>query len=825
MRNFATTLAAVSTLWLAACGGGGGGGSSNPPPPPPAPQAQTIAFTTAGPVTRALSEGSYTNAASGGAGTGAITYSSSSAGVATVSNAGTVTFLTTGSTTITATKASSTGFLAATASYTLNISAEAPLSFAAWMGPQETRVTFTGPLAGLEFLRSTQLDCNAANFNTCTGTAASAAGTTPVDSVARLGLEVNWWLRRGASVSPPLRINATQLDGRVRANAVSWRGKLWRVGGAAPPWVADNKVWNSDDGDRWTLVTGITGMPDRSPGTFVVFNDRLWLLGGMGGSVFSGITYNNDVWSSGDGITWRQDVVNAPWSGRTGHSALVFNSRLWVIGGSPNPFVAPVGGDDAWSSADGITWVEETHDGPFAVGARATVLNGRIYTMGGDENSTLRNDVWSSADGRTWRNETNAAPFPTRHSNVFAAVNGRLIVAAGFADLTSYRLRNDVWSSADGITWTEETARAPFSGRADVAAAVHNGRLFLLNGWITDWLGGAIQFRSFYSTEVWSTGDGANWKEHSPHAGGLYPGTYQALAHNGRLWVVGGWDGYPRNDSWSSTDGMTWTRVPLVNGFEPRMGQATTVYNGEFWVSGGGPVSYTNAPSYPLADVWHSADGANWTRATQAAAFSQRGGHSMVVFNNHLLIIGGYADNGTGNYLATSDVFSSTDGATWTPVPQIAPFDPTFNSQALVLNGRLWLLGVPGATSDVWSTADGATWRAEPPSPFHALALQLRSATVHDGRLYITGGGRIVPNDPLPAFENAIYSSADGATWTPVNAGPRYSARAEASMLSFDNKLWVLGGTDANSLKNDVWKSEDGGVTWQMRYVGSIPYP
>jgi hypothetical protein len=821
MRNFATILAAVSTLWLAACGGGGGGGSSNPPPQPPAPQAQTIAFTTAGPVTRALSEAAYTNAASGGAGTGAITYSSSSAGVATVSNAGAVTFLTAGSTTITATKASSTGFLAATASYTLNISAEAPLSFAAWMGPQETRVTFTGPLAGLEFLRSTQLDCNVANFGTCAGNTASALSTTPVDAVARLGLEVNWWLRRGASVSPPLRINATQLDGRARASAVSWRGKLWRVGGAPSPWFPDTQVWNSDDGDRWTLVTATTGLPPRYPGTFVVFNDRLWLLGGMGGSIFTTVTYNNDIWSSGDGITWRQELAQAPWPGRSGHSALVFNNRLWVIGGLPDPFGTQAGGDDAWSSADGITWVEETHDAPFAKGAQATVLNGRIYTLGGDDTTALQKDVWSSADGRAWRRETAAAPFAARYLNVFATLNNRLIIAGGFDDRTNNHVVNDVWSSADGITWTEETAHAAFTPRGNVAFAVHNGRLFMLNGFVTDYLGGMIQPRTFYSREVWSTANGADWKEHSPHAGALYAGTYQALAHNGRLWVVGGWDGSPRIDSWSSTDGMTWTRVPLVAGYEPRMGQATALYNDQFWVSGGGLVN-TGIPNTNLADVWRSADGATWTRVTQAAAFGQRIGHAMVAFNNQLFILGGFADDGTGNYIPTNHVFSSTDGATWTPVTQLAPFDPSYYARALVLNGRLWLIGVTGA-NDVWSTADGATWRAEPVSPLRGL--QLRSATVHDGRLYITGGGRFIVNEPIPVFENALYSSVDGQTWTPVNAGPRYSARADASMVSFDSKLWVLGGTDADSAKNDVWKSEDNGVTWQMRYVGSISYP
>ena len=120
----ANGLVASLAFALASCGGGGGsGGESNPPPPPPAPQAQAISFATAGPVTRPRRDATYTNVASGGAGTGAMTYQSSNTGVATVNGSGVVTFVTAGSTTITANKAADANFLAASANYTLTITA------------------------------------------------------------------------------------------------------------------------------------------------------------------------------------------------------------------------------------------------------------------------------------------------------------------------------------------------------------------------------------------------------------------------------------------------------------------------------------------------------------------------------------------------------------------------------------------------------------------------------------------------------------------------------------------------------------------------------
>lgn len=43
-------------------------------------------------------------------------------------------------------------------------------------------------------------------------------------------------------------------------------------------------------------------------------------------------------------------------------------------------------------------------------------------------------------------------------------------------------LLNDVWSSPDGIEWTEVTAEAPWTARAGAALVVKNGYLWLIGG-------------------------------------------------------------------------------------------------------------------------------------------------------------------------------------------------------------------------------------------------------------------------------------------------------------------------------------------------------
>src|SRR5262245_36108502 len=75
-------------LLFSGCGGGGGAGSRPTPPPspsgPPAPAPQTIAFANVDPIAHTYGDAAFTSVASGGAGTGAISYVSGTPAVATV---------------------------------------------------------------------------------------------------------------------------------------------------------------------------------------------------------------------------------------------------------------------------------------------------------------------------------------------------------------------------------------------------------------------------------------------------------------------------------------------------------------------------------------------------------------------------------------------------------------------------------------------------------------------------------------------------------------------------------------------------------------------
>jgi hypothetical protein len=135
-----------------------------------------------------------------------------------------------------------------------------------------------------------------------------------------------------------------------------------------------------------------------------------------------------------------------------------------------------------------------------------------------------------------------------------------------------------------------------------------------------------------------------------------------------------------------------------------------------------------------------------------------------------------------------------------------------------VLNGSVWLFSPENgvmATNAVYHSADGTNWNlATAAAGFSPRMSQM--ACVHNGRIFVAGG--CGDGSPMGPTTNDVWWTADGTNWVRATAGAGWSCRASGQMCSFNDKLWIVGGTywgeDAWHVSADVWSSEDNGTNW-----------
>jgi hypothetical protein len=318
-----------------------------------------------------------------------------------------------------------------------------------------------------------------------------------------------------------LSISLILIISGVSANTVSPAG-----GASATPQVYNSAVISDPSPVmEWTPATEHAQFSDRQGHSTVVFDNSIWVIGGMKAKTPS--TYFSEVWRSDDGITWTLVTPDAAFGGRAGHRSVVFDNRIWVIGGRDGKTLDPL--NDVWYSSDGVTWTRAAASAPFAPrwDFGLTVFDGRMWVLGGSE------------DGPT---------------------------------------HNDVWYSSDGVTWTEATPHAGFSPRMEPSAVTYNGKIWVTGGF--DWAG--------VYNDVWTSEDGVKWTLVSPHAP-FIPRRYQNMEPaGGKLWVIGGSDGKNTlNDVWYTTDGITWTPVAGQSRFPPRYAFTTASFDDRLWVIAG----------------------------------------------------------------------------------------------------------------------------------------------------------------------------------------------------------------------------------------------
>ncbi len=306
--------------------------------------------------------------------------------------------------------------------------------------------------------------------------------------------------------------------------------------------------------------------------------------------------------------------------------------------------------------------------------------------------------------------------------------------------------------------WELVTMTAPFAPRDGAGALTLDGRMWLLGGWNP---GDKVNFPRICNSEVWSSPDGLHWTEVNEQA--PWEGRHTAgwVVHQDKLWVVGGDcnQHHYQNDVWNSSDGVTWTRVCDNVPWGDRALQFAYSFRGKIWVMGGQtmPAFAPGPPETFYNDVWCSEDGAHWTRVLEHAPWSPRGMSSgQAIFQApgqpapEMWIIGGgtYDTPTTPTRQFYNDVWSTPDGVHWTCHTEHAAFPPRQYHEVAAWDGKMWVMEGyhkdGGNRKDVWYSSDGETWAELPNTPWkprHAASL-----FVHDDALWMVAGNNMQPD-------------------------------------------------------------------------------
>ncbi|MFG1496443.1 hypothetical protein ABMA57_07400 [Saccharospirillum sp. HFRX-1] len=594
-----------------------------------------------------------------------------------------------------------------------------------------------------------------------------------------------------------------------------------------------------------TTLLNTQQFPKKSEHQAVYFKGRFWLVGG--GPDLANEGQDDDLWSSADGINWRQETsvysinsqVKNLFTGRFGHQLVVFKAadddsdageQLWLIGGYQGGIQ-----NDIWSSLDGINWTRRKDSTPegdnqqfspryhHQVAVFDSDGNGEseLWLLGGDDTDDTKaplGDVWTSTDGIDWQ-QVDLKNSAGENEPLFSAREGHQLVAFDGGEGNQLWLiggnnggfnlnLNDIWSSPDGQTWTKKS-----DNNEDID------------------------------------------KRFSPRRG------HQVMAFQAdgdaklRLWLVGGTGNHVNwlNDVWSSDDGINWTahtKTPFASRADHQLIVADADHNGqdELLILAG----YTG--NHELNDIWTTSDGNTWNQLTPYPEFSARDGAQVVRFDagqgERLWLVGGF---GRG---ASNEVWSSADGIHWEQVKtaQDKPlFVPRSAHQLVVFDAKgdeegplLWLIGGRDRSStslnDVWSSPDGISWTqqdlsCEPTDCFagryghQVVVFEAKGDdenTNQGEQLWLIGGYTKHPTNSV----NDVWTSTNGKDWKRVKAEDHtaFEARYGHQVVVFDAdpdnrttpaEMWLIGG-HGGDYHNDVWASKDG-INWDKKTLSCQP--
>lgn len=315
----------------------------------------------------------------------------------------------------------------------------------------------------------------------------------------------------GNSVGTLLTASA-KFSPRAGHTTTVFKDTLWVIGGWINGKYNTNDVWNSTNGIDWKPVALQAIFPPRFGHTTTVFDNKLWAIGGRDNSKRFGDCEYNDVWYSEDGRQWHLVTASAPFTPRYAHSTVVFDDKLWVIGGNYADLSKSdrlIYNSDVWYSENGIDWIRAREKAAFGPRAKhETVIFDESFLLIAGEASRFerRNDIYKSADCGQWEfiadgsSTETLAHFSSRSTHTVNAFRNQLWLIGGYYQGENFQdiYFNDVWISNDGAIWEKQTEDTKFLPRSFHTATVFKDKLLLMGG-----VGKGINGDRVFYNDVW----------------------------------------------------------------------------------------------------------------------------------------------------------------------------------------------------------------------------------------------------------------------------------------------------------------------------------
>ena len=396
---------------------------------------------------------------------------------------------------------------------------------------------------------------------------------------------------------------------------------------------------------------------------------------------------------------------------------------------------SPTAGPNASPGAAGWSRHELALDGAMM---SALLVGGPGY-IGAGSLKGQEAAIWTSPDGLAWTR--------TAEPSGNGWVSGLTAGGPGFVAVGTRSNRAAVWTSTDGLTWsavpdTRDFAAADGGGLAQMSAVVRGGPGFVAVGVAS---GGGGQ--TGQEGAVWTSIDGIAWRRTAVPDPGDW--MHDVIAGGPGLVAVGtaqpGTGEEEKAAAWTSVDGTLWTRVqdgpPFANG------AIGAVLNGpKGLLAVGHSLDSKTGALHPMS--WTSPDGLSWTAAVAGIeplrtdpphAFEGSAIADLARVSDGWLAVGGDIHFRTDGARQDIAMWSSSDGATWTRIPDQPEFQGGLGTSmqfgATVVAARNGEVIVIGATAGphltVWFSPPrpGGTTPAPLPSAPPATATPAIQAT------------------------------------------------------------------------------------------------